>query len=125
MSEPYNAAERRHVREAAKASRAAGLAARDVVLQLMGTTSGRAWVYSLLEGCHIFASSFGTNALSMAFAEGERNVGLQILSQLMDFCPDLYMLMIQEKNTRDRAAESARREPTEPESVSDFESAPE
>jgi hypothetical protein len=57
----------------------------------------------LLERTHCFGSSFGTNALAMAFAEGERNVGLQLLNDIMSVAPDQYVLMMREKNGREHA----------------------
>jgi hypothetical protein len=46
--------------------------------------------------CHVFQSSFTTNALAMAFSEGERNVGLQITNDLITASPDNYLLMLKE-----------------------------
>jgi hypothetical protein len=39
---------------------------------------------------------FTTNALAMAFSEGERNVGLQITNDLITASPDNYLLMLKE-----------------------------
>jgi hypothetical protein len=104
----YNAAERRHVREAARASRVADRQRQDVVASIMSLVPGRQWMLELLEGCHLFASSFTGNALETAFAEGERNVGLKLLADIMRVCPQQYILMVQERNERDRANERRR-----------------
>jgi hypothetical protein len=43
--------------------------------------------------------------IAMAFKEGERNIGLQILRDLMRACPDMYVLMMREANERDTLSE--------------------
>lgn len=118
--EPYNAAERSHVKAAQKAARFADRERGDIVKGLMSTVSGRAWTHNLLERCHVFASSFSENPIRMAFAEGERNIGLQLLSDLMTFTPDTYVLMMREKNERDASTSTTRNAPAEPDSVSEF-----
>lgn len=108
--EPYNAGERSHVKAAAKAVRQAERARGDIVRTIMGTVGGRAWMLDKLERCHVFSSSFNTEGLRMAFAEGERNIGLQLLSEIMSNAAPSYTLMMSEKNERDLTA-SARRQP--------------
>jgi hypothetical protein len=115
--EPYNAAERSHVKAAAKASRFADKARLETIRSIMDTVSGRAYMLGRLERCHIFASSFNTDPGLMAFAEGERNVGLQDLKDIMEACPDQYTLMMRESNDRS-SAQSATRSP-EPSSEPD------
>jgi hypothetical protein len=66
------------------------------IATLMADPVGRAYVYDLLSACHVFQSSFTTNALAMAFSEGERNVGLQITNDLITASPDNYLLMLKE-----------------------------
>ena len=45
---------------------------------LLQTEQGRFIVWSILDHCHVFSSSFTGNA-NQAFLEGERSVGLKIL----------------------------------------------
>jgi hypothetical protein len=97
----YNAANRKDVRRAEKAARQADVARQDTVRGLMSTTQGRQWAYERLVACHIFASSFSLDALQMAFAEGERNAGLQLLNDVMQVSPDEYIQMMREANVRD------------------------
>ena len=70
---------------------------RDQLKSVMSTKDGRELVFSLLDLCQVNASSFSTNALSMAFAEGRRSVGLD-LQRFLD--PDLYLAMLREANGR-------------------------
>jgi hypothetical protein len=78
----------------------------------MSTIPGRAWVWGLLEACHVFATSHTANALNTAFAEGERNIGLRILNDVMAACPDQYVVMTREANGRRTASDTNRKPAT-------------
>lgn len=109
MTEQYNAGERQHVRQAAKLARLVDQQQREFITGLMGTIPGRAWVWSILESCHIFATSHTANALNTAFYEGERNIGLRILNDVMAACPDQYVVMTREANGRRTASDTNRK----------------
>jgi hypothetical protein len=64
--------------------------------RVMAEPVGREYFYDLLAGCHVYSSSFGTNALAMAFREGERNVGLRLVVDVTEASPDLYLQMLKE-----------------------------
>src|SRR5215472_3023291 len=100
----YNAAERQHVKEAEKEAKLDLEDRRQFVVAAMSHPAGRRYFCQRLISCHIFTSSFSTNAMQMAFAEGERNQGLQILNDLMQFCPDEYVQMMRENNARDSSS---------------------
>lgn len=70
---------------------------RDQVKATMSTKDGREMIFSILDLCQLQVSSFNTNALSMAFAEGRRSVGLD-LQGILD--PDLDLLMLREQHAR-------------------------
>lgn len=53
---------------------------------------------SLLDSCHCFSTSFTGEPLSMAFKEGERNIGLMLTAQIMKAAPDEFILMLKEHN---------------------------
>lgn len=63
---------------------------------IMQHAETRAWMYALLEMCGMYHSSFDRSALSMAFNEGARNVGLRVTAEIMRVCPDNYTAMIRE-----------------------------
>jgi len=63
---------------------------------LMSNKRGRRIVWRLLDAAGVFRSSFNTNAAQMAFAEGNRNYGLRMLSQIHALCPDQYPTMMKE-----------------------------
>lgn len=68
---------------------------------LMGSKRGRRIVWRLLDQTGVFRLSFNTNAMQMAFAEGNRNFGNRMLSMIQTVCPELYMQMTKEA-TNDR-----------------------
>lgn len=79
--------------------------------RLMAEPHGREFFYDLLSACHMFNTSFATNALQMAFREGERNVGLRLTADITEAAPDQFLLMLKERDPNVR--------PQQPESESD------
>ena len=71
---------------------------------LMSSKRGRRVMWRLLDQAGVFKLSFNTNAMTMAFAEGNRNYGLRALSLIHALCPELYPTMTKE-NTNDRNAD--------------------
>ncbi len=65
---------------------------------LLGSKRGRRIVHRLLEQSGVFKLSFNTNAMQMAFAEGNRNFGNRTLAMINTLCPELYSVMIKEAN---------------------------
>lgn len=65
---------------------------------LMGSKRGRRIVWRQLDRAGVFRLSFNTNAMAMAFAEGNRNEGLHVLAQIHAMCPELYPVMVREAN---------------------------
>ena len=65
---------------------------------LMSSKRGRRIVWRQLERAGVFRLSFNTNAMQMAFAEGNRNEGLRQLAQIHQHCPDRYTQMVTEQN---------------------------
>lgn len=75
---------------------------------LMSSKRGRRVIWRLLDQAGVFRLSFNTNAMSMAFAEGNRNYGLRILALIHTLCPELYPTMIKEQSN-DRDADDGSR----------------
>lgn len=63
---------------------------------LMGNRQGRRIVWRTLSRAGVYRSSFNTNAMAMAFAEGARNTGLEMLALVNRHCPKLYTVMVKE-----------------------------
>lgn len=72
---------------------------------LMKGPRGRRHIWRQLELAGVFRSSFNTNAMTMAFAEGQRNIGLRLLSMVHEHCPELYNCMVEE-NTHGKHADN-------------------
>jgi|SRR5262245_42736164 len=108
----YDASNRRDIREAQKRARVAEQQRREIVTGIMSVAPGRSWMCDILESCHIFATSFSDQGLRMAFMEGQREVGIRLLTDIMGACPDFYVTMMRERNERQSAidARSERRD---------------
>ncbi len=95
-----NTADRKSIRAAEKASKVADRERGEVIIGIASTTSGRRYLWEKLEACHIFATSYHDSAQRMAFLEGERSVGLQLLNDITRWCPDEFILAMREANVR-------------------------
>jgi len=76
--------------------KAAALKQDAAISAIMQHPETRAWVYNLLSRCGIYRTSFDRSALSMAFNEGARDVGLYVTAEIMRVCPDSYTQMVRE-----------------------------
>lgn len=74
---------------------------------LMSSKRGRRIVWRLLEMSGPFRMSFDTNAMRMAFNEGNRNLGNRLFNEVMTLCPEMYPVMVKEqRENRDRGDQS-------------------
>ena len=96
QNEPQDVGDRDQVREARKHWRLSQREQDDALGRLMASPAGRAWMYGLLANCHIYHTSFSESPIRMAFAEGERSVGLRIVADLQRACPAHFNEMMQE-----------------------------
>ena len=62
---------------------------------LADTPEGRRFLWRLLAECGVHHGSFGTDALSMAYREGRRSIGLFVQNMFRDM-PDQYLLMLKD-----------------------------
>ena len=95
-----SASDRKSIRAQEKKSLAIDVSRGDFIRSMMSTVEGRVYVHEFLTRCHCFDSTFNLNPLQTAFAEGERNIGLQLLNDVMRFIPDQYLPMMREANVR-------------------------
>lgn len=70
------------------------------IAHVLSTLTGRRFFWRLLQRCGVFKSSFTGNNTTF-FNEGERNIGLILLTDLNEADPNAYMLMIQESRIDD------------------------
>jgi hypothetical protein len=64
---------------------------------LMSSRRGRRMMWRFMKLSRVFQLSFNTNAMQMAFNEGNRNLGLQLLDEVMTLCPDQFPVMQREQ----------------------------
>jgi hypothetical protein len=64
---------------------------------LMGVPVFRRFVWRQLDKAGVFRTSFSTNGLEMAFKEGNRNLGVQLLAEINEHCPERYVQMTKEQ----------------------------
>jgi hypothetical protein len=92
----YDASDPKQVRDRIKQLKVQENIKDDLLRRIMETREGRAWFFEILESAHIWRSSFSVEPLAMGFAEGERNLGLRFLADLMRAAPLRYIEMVQE-----------------------------
>lgn len=93
----YNASDERQVKKARRKAAQAQAIKHDVVRKVMSSAPGRAWIYEMLDACHIYHTPFMVgNPDGTAFNLGEHNRGLALLADVQAAAPDLYLQMIQE-----------------------------
>ena len=102
-----NTSDRKSVRAAEKAAAIADRERGETIIQLMSTAPGRRFVWDKLGSAHIFQTSFNLDHGQMAFNEGERNQGILLLNDIIQWCPDQFILAMRESNERDSASRSA------------------
>jgi hypothetical protein len=67
--------------------------------ELMALPAGRRFMWRVLDKCGVYRSSFRTSS-EMGFLEGQRNIGLMLLHELHETCPERYIEMITEAKER-------------------------
>lgn len=108
---PYDAGSRKDVRQAEKLAKLHEQQRKEIVTGIMSVIPGRSWICDLLEHCHIFSTSYNDMPHRMAFMEGQREVGILLLADIMAACPDQYVQMMRERNERNASYDAGRRKP--------------
>ena len=66
----------------------------DELAYVMGHALGRRFVWRLLhQVCAIDASNFSSDAMMLSYAQGRRDIGLDIQSALLDFDRKVFLTM--------------------------------
>lgn len=97
LATPYDTADPAQVNAARKKDARHRRSRLDVVAGLMDLKEGRAWAHGFLDSAHIWTPSFVQgDPYATAFKEGERNMGLRFLADIMASAPARYVAMIEE-----------------------------
>lgn len=64
--------------------------------RFLGEPAGRRWLYNLMAECNVWATFGVSNALSLAFREGSRFIGLRLQAEAMQANHDMYLKMLKE-----------------------------
>ena len=75
---------------------------------LLGDESMRDFLWRVLTKCHVFSTSFNRNFGDMALNEGQRQVGLWLLTEIAEANPDA-LLTMQTKANRYAAQQAAKK----------------
>ena len=109
----YDASDRKAVRRAEKLAAIREREEAEFIVAAMNTRQGRAWFHNHLAACHIFQTTFTTEALTSAFSEGQRSIGLRAYGDIMRHCPNHFVTMMQEAHIQEQTNER-RTQPDQP-----------
>ena len=66
----------------------------DELAYIMGHALGRRFIWRMLhQVCAIDASNFSSDAMMLAYAQGRRDIGLDIQAALLDFDKQAFLMM--------------------------------
>lgn len=99
---------RKSIRAVEKAAAVADRERGVTVANLMSTIPGRRYIWEKLTAAHMFQTSFNADPLQMAFNEGERNQGIQLLNDIIQWCPEQYIQAMRESNERNSSDHDSR-----------------
>lgn len=94
--QPYDSSDPEQVEKAQEAAKLREAEMDKAVALLLDQPFGRAWLWRELEMAGIFRSTFSSDAMQLAFLEGQRNRGLWLLAQVTRINPEAYVLMMRE-----------------------------
>lgn len=95
-----NAADKDAVRESARKAKELAKRQRADTRAVLDSPEGRRVVWRMLERAGIFRSSFTGNSSTTVFNEGMRNLGLMLMSDINEACPEKYLVMLNESRQR-------------------------
>lgn len=96
LEQPYDTSDTEQVVRAKKRSARTRADRLEFVRAAMSHEQGRAWFYDLLNKCKVINTPFTDDPYRTAFKCGEQNIGLQVLSDIQDAAPELYIVMVKE-----------------------------
>ena len=98
---PYNAGDAQQVAKRQKSQKTRNLQKKAALRRLISDAEGRMWVWDFLILTGYSSSSFSTEPLIMAFNEGKRSLGLQLIGEINRISPELYVKMALENEGKE------------------------
>lgn len=92
----YNAANPAHVAKAKDQAESIRERELNDVRHVMSSKEGRRFFDRYQKLCHVHETSFTGNNTTF-FNEGERNIGVRMLADVNEACPELYIELMKEK----------------------------
>jgi hypothetical protein len=68
------------------------------ITAMMSTEGGRRFIGRILESTQVFTSTFDLDTHKHAYNAGKRQVGLSLVSELEQACPDKYLQLLRERH---------------------------
>jgi hypothetical protein len=65
--------------------------AREDLEAVLSIPAGRRLLFALIESAGAFDSSFSVEAMAMAYAEGRRSVGLELMARIQNVAPNRWV----------------------------------
>lgn len=96
MTEVFDSSDPKAVKAAIKDAKSRDVIAKEGLKAMMGHEPGRAWLHRLLMMSDPFRNPFSSDPLMMAMRCGEVNIGLQVIADMEEASPELYLLMMKE-----------------------------
>lgn len=90
-----NAADEQQVKEAGGKAKRGRERELDDFRNIMESVSGRRFVFRYISECGVFTDGFTGNNTTF-YNEGKRSIGLRLLADINDACPELYTKMMEE-----------------------------
>ena len=115
----YNASDTRQIKAATKRSKTDRALDDGVLLMIMTTQNGRAWIWRHLGRCHAFQTTYTGDNNATNFRCGEANIGLELIADLLRACPDQFIFMMREANDGGRTDDDSGHQRRSPDSGRD------
>jgi hypothetical protein len=98
-----NAADRDAIKRAEVVNKTAREQELNDFRHIMQTPEGRRWMWRMLGVTGVFRTSFTGNSTTF-FNEGMRNIGLILMTDLNEACPERYQQMMNEARRREETS---------------------
>lgn len=95
MSRRRNAADEGQVQEATRDAKLRRERELNDLRSVLNTIEGRRFLWRILEFCGLYKTSF-TGSSETFFLEGQRNVGIKLITEIIETEPEAYLLMMKE-----------------------------